>query len=660
MGPKKALEKPTGLQVTAQQSRFHTDLASYERPSTNEILVKNLSISAGARELLSNADLHLHAGRHYVLAGRNGAGKTTLLRAVADGLVPGVPWLLHILLLGQSRAADADQALAALHLHDDAAAPPSVLAHVLGADAARVRLQREEAALSGALEARAAGAAVRAVRALRVERLEERLREARKVAERRSGARGAAARRALNALEVEVAAAAERRDADLAALEPGEVAAETQAAAEMLAEVEGRLEGLGAQAAEAKARTVLRGLGFSAERIDGPFAELSGGWRTRCDLACALAQNPDVLFLDEPTNFLDLPSVIWLENYIKNLEGTTVVVVTHDRDFADAVAEELLVLRNQKLEAFKGNLSLYESERWKRAKWINNMKEAQEKQKAHMEKSISNNIAAAKKQGDDKKLKQAASRRKKLDERMGMQVSAKGHRFKLNRDRAGYLLTTRSDFENVDFDPPVRLKFPDIPPDLRFPGALVNLEKVSFGYKKSKMVFSDVDLTIHPGERVGICGLNGAGKSTLVSLIAGYGEDGSPAVPTKGTITRHPRAKFARFSQLVVEQLDKSAAENPSVTPLAHLIDISSGQLDNQSARGLLGSLGLQGNVVSDVPIAALSGGQKVRLAFAKLVYQPPHLLILDEVSFSSLNCVSDFSRAGRLRHILTRIRLRD
>jgi len=646
MAPKKALEKPTDLQVTAQQSRFHTDLQSYDRPSTNEILVKNLSLSVGARELLSGATLHLHSGRHYVLAGRNGAGKTTLLRALAAGHVPGVPWALAILLLGQSRDAAADDPLAAedplaaLTLrdddaaNDDAAAAPSVLAHVLRADRPRQRLQREERVLAGALDAKDPAAPVRALRALRLARLEERLREARKIAERRSGARGAAARRALNALEEEVAVARAACDVDLRALAPAELAAETKDAVDMLGEVAARLEAMDAQAAEAKARTVLRGLGFSAERIDGPFAELSGGWRTRCDLACALAQNPDVLLLDEPTNFLDLPSVIWLENYIRNLEGTTVVVVTHDRDFADAVAEELLVLRNQKLEAFKGNLSLYENERWKRAKWINNMKEAQEKQKAHIEKSISNNIAAAKKQGDDKKLKQAASRKKKLDERMGMQVSAKGHRFKLNRDRVGYLLTTHADFENVDFDPPVRLKFPNIPPDLRFPGALVNLEKVSFGYKKSKMVFSDVDLTIHPGERVGICGLNGAGKSTLVSLIAGYGEDGSPAVPTKGTITRHPRAKFARFSQLVVEQLDQFAAENPVVTPLAHLIDISGGQLDNQSARALLGSLGLQGNVVSDIPIAALSGGQKVRLAFAKLVYQPPHILILDEVSF--------------------------
>lgn len=630
MPPKKSLEKPTTLQITAQQSRFHTDLLSYDVPSTKEILVKNLSISLGQKEVLSSADLHLKDGKHYVLVGRNGVGKSTLLKAIADGMIPGIPWLLNILVLGQSRELGLDEAVGGLGVQDK---DEIVLQHVLRADQLRERLLREARVLGDALESKDPALPVQAYRRLSHERLEKRLQEARKIAERRSGARGATARRVLNSMEEEVAASEERMRADLTSLDTGIVASETKAAVDMLSEVSSQLERMDAEAAEAKARIVLLGLGFSKERIEGPVAELSGGWRTRCDLACALAQKPDVLFLDEPTNFLDLPSVIWLEQYLKNLEDTTVVVVTHDRDFADAAAEELLVLRNQKIEVFRGNLSLYESERWKKAKWMNSMREAQEKQKAHMEKTISNNIAAAKKQGDDKKLKQAVSRKKRLNERMGMQVNEKGHRFKLSRDMGGYHLSNRADFENVDFDPPVRLKFPPVPPDLRFPGALVHLEKVAFGYKKNKPIFIDVDLTIYLGERVGICGLNGSGKTTLLNLIVGTAEDGSSASPTSGTIARHPRAKFARFSQLVVEQLDSFAAENPMTSALAHLIDVSGGTLDNQTARGLLGSLGLQGPVVSDIPIAALSGGQKVRLAFAKLVYQPPHMLVLDEVS---------------------------
>jgi ATP-binding cassette subfamily F protein 3 len=399
---------------------------------------------------------------------------------------------------------------------------------------------------------------------------------------------------------------------------------------------------MNAAAASAKARTVLLGLGFPVEKIDDSTSKLSGGWRTRCDLACALCQTSDVLFLDEPSNFLDLPSIIWLQDYIKTMTVTTVVVVTHDRDFADAVGEELLVLRNQKLERFRGNLSTYESERMKRAKWLTEMKEAQDKQKKHMEGSVQNAINAAKRTGDDKKLKQAASRQKRIDERMGMQVNSKGHRFKLNRDRGGFQDSTRAVIEIPDFDPLVRMVFPKIDVDLRFPGAIVNLEKVSFSYpaakgkKRGPEILKDINLTIHPGERVGICGLNGSGKTTLISLIVGT-EEGSNEVgglnPTSGTVTRHPRAKFARFSQQVVEELEDFGRENKEVSALRHLMDISEGKLDEKDARGVLGGLGLQGRIASDVPIFALSGGQKVRVALAKLIWSPVSIFVLDEVT---------------------------
>lgn len=112
---------------------------------------------------------------------------------------------------------------------------------------------------------------------------------------------------------------------------------------------------MGSSGAEAKARSVLVGLGFSEEGLDQPMGQISGGWKTRCSLACALCQSADLLLLDEPTNFLDLPSIIWLENFINSLApSVTVLVVSHDRAFADAVANELLVMRNLQLERFKG------------------------------------------------------------------------------------------------------------------------------------------------------------------------------------------------------------------------------------------------------------------------------------------------------------------
>jgi ATP-binding cassette subfamily F protein 3 len=385
-----------------------------------------------------------------------------------------------------------------------------------------------------------------------------------------------------------------------------------------------------ANAAESRARTVLLGLGFPLDKIDDSMSKLSGGWRTRCDLACALCQKVDILFLDEPTNFLDLPSVIWLQDYINGpaLEDTTVVVVTHDRDFADAVAQELLILRHKKIERFKGNLSTYEREKIKKIRYLSTMSEAKDKQKAHIEQSIKNNINAAKRSGDDKKLKQAAMRQKKLDERWGMEVSAKGGRWKLNRDHAGYHGSLRAAIEIPDFDAIPRIKLPMLPPDLRFPGALVNLEKVSYGYsKKGPVVVNEVDLTIYQGNRIGLCGLNGSGKTTLVSLIDGT------ANATKGSITRHSRVQISRFSQLSVEELDAVCVATPNITALQHLIEFAGSKLEEKDGWAILGSLGLGTPAINSIPLMALSGGQKVRLALAKKVYTAPHLLILDEVT---------------------------
>ena len=394
---------------------------------------------------------------------------------------------------------------------------------------------------------------------------------------------------------------------------------------------------MGASSAEAQARSVLLGLGFSEEAIDQPMMKLSGGWQTRCSLASALCQSADLLLLDEPTNFLDLPSIIWLENYIQKISSSiTVLVVTHDRAFADSVADELLVMRNLGLERFRGNLSAYELERMKEYKYLTRMQDALDKKKKHMEKSVENNVKAAKRTGDDKKLKQAASRKKKLEERTGMEVSAKGTRFKLHRDLGGFHLTNRDAIEIPDFDPPVRFSVPVTPTDLRFPGALLSMEKVSYAYpqKKKSLVLQEVDLTVHIGERVGICGRNGSGKTTLVSLaMAGADGSSSSIKPAAGSVIRHTRAKFGLYSQQSAEQLNKIAAENPQLTALSHLLEYAGGELGEKDARTVLGNVGLTGKTASDIPIALLSGGQKVRLAVAKLLWNPPHLLILDEVT---------------------------
>jgi ATP-binding cassette subfamily F protein 3 len=593
-------------------------------------MVKDLSISVSNRELLSRTKLHLVEARHYVLVGRNGTGKSTLLKALGDGLIPGIPWSTRILLLGQTSEHSLEDEVEGLSVKDR-----TVLEHVIQSDRVRERYTREAKVLSEAIEnSTDPMAPVRAYRSVTHERLALQLKEGHRIAERRSGARGKQARKDLIKLEERFEESKQRLEETENDVDPTKLSEETQAVADMLISVQASLELMDAAGAEAKARIVLLGLGFKDDRIDKPMSELSGGWRTRCDLACALTQYADVLLLDEPTNFLDLPSVIWLQDYIRNLKGTTVLVTTHDRDFGDAVTEELILLRNQTLETFRGNLSLYERERWKKTKWMIKMKDAQDKQKKHMEKTIAGNVKAARDKGDDKKLKQAASRKKKLDERMGMQVGLKGGRFKLNRDLGGYHLSNRAEIEVPDFDPPAQLTFPKQPPDLRFPGALVSMEKVSFAYpgRKKTPILSDIDLTIHPGARVGLAGLNGSGKTTLVSLIMGAG-DSQGLLPSFGTISRHARVRIGRFSQQSVEDISAMASSQPQLTALRHIMEAAGSDMQEKEARGLLGGLGLHGPTVSDVPLVLLSGGQKVRVALAELLWPPPQLLILDEVT---------------------------
>jgi ATPase subunit of ABC transporter with duplicated ATPase domains len=614
------------ITVTAQQSRYALD--ALDAPASKEILIKDLSIAVSNRELLSHALLHLVEGRHYVLVGRNGTGKSTLLKAMGDGLIPGIPWSTRILLLGQTRDPTLEDELVNLKVEEK-----TVLQHVVQSDRVRERYMREAKVLGDAIDHQSDSMApVRAYRKLSYERLMVQLKEAHRIAERRSGARGKLARKELIKFEERVEESKAKLEQDESEIDPSHLSAETQAAADMFTSIQTTLELMDASEAEAKARRVLLGLGFKDDKIDKPMSELSGGWKTRCDLACALTQYADVLLLDEPTNFLDLPSIIWLQDYIRNLKDTTVLITTHDRAFGDAVAEELILLRHQVLERFRGNLSLWERERYKKARYMTKMKEAQDKQKKHMEKTVQNNIKAAREKGDDKKLKQAASRKKKLDERMGIEVGLKGGRFKLNRDLGGYHLSNRAQIEIPDFDPPVKMDIPRQPPDLRFPGSLVSLEKVSFSYpgRKRVAILNDIDLTIHPGARVGLAGLNGSGKTTLVSLIMGSGDDALDGLaPTKGSITRHSRAKFGRFSQQSVEELTAIATQNPKLTALSHLMEVGGGDMEEKEARQILGSLGLQGQVASDVPLALLSGGQKVRLALGKLLWPPPQLLIL-------------------------------
>ena len=425
---------------------------------------------------------------------------------------------------------------------------------------------------------------------------------------------------------------------------------ETQAASDLLVELQTQLEPTRIAEIESKARSILSGLGFPKPIMEKSVSTLSGGWQMRTNLASVLLQPTDILILDEPTNFLDLLGIIWLQRFLLQFREApsppTIVLVSHDRDFINTVCQELIILKDQELTYFRGDLITYDASIRDKKLYLGRMRDAQEKQKAHIQQTIQQNIKQGKAAGDDNRLRQAKSRQKKLDNRMGMEKSASGGRFKLNRDLEGYHLKARAEIDVPVDEKGVSILLPEAP-DLRFPGPLVSLEKVTFKYpilKKTEpllpIVLQDIDLTIHMGDRIGVVGLNGCGKSTLIKIIT------DAIKPNKGTVTRHPRLRLGYYSQHAVENLQALGRSEAELTALSLLTRDVEGALDEGELRGLLGSLGLPGRTASDVPLTKLSGGQLVRLGLARLLWMYPQLLVLDEITthldFHTVTAIGD------------------
>ncbi|GAB1316640.1 ABC transporter domain-containing protein [Madurella fahalii] len=671
-----AAESVSTILVSCKQTRFHIESPNYRELDIEGL---NITVTSGTRttgkgkakskaaaegtEILSNAKLRLKAGSRYALVGRNGSGKSTLLRAIAEKLIPGIPEETRVSILQQTNISDANS--------DDLPASgsgdkdgPTVLEHVVDKATAKSELEREIKSLSAGVNSTDPYGALRALRKLRHERMQKRLFVLDKDARLRSGARGLQARKALVEYEKLVAQSAALNDQPADDISSETLQTETQEAADVLADLELQVEPSRMADIESSAKKILTGLGFTEAYMSKPAGSLSGGWRMRSSLAAALLQETDILILDEPTNFLDLLGIIWLQRYLQSLEDLdtppTLILVSHDRDFASSVCTDLLIVKDKALTYFHGDLPTYESSQAEKKQYLAKMKEAQDKQKAHMQESIRQNLVQGRKNDDQNKIRQAKSRQKRLDDRMGMQVNERGGRFKLNRDLAGYHYSAREEIDIPQDERPVAIALPD-PPDLRFPGALISLEGVTFRYPPARKgvpppppTLQDITLTVSPGDRIGILGLNGAGKSTLIRLlVSDPSQPQQPTHPTtssslvKGTITHHPRLKLSYYSQHAVANLQSLALSRPALTPLALLTEetaaaaasssssstTSSSELSEGDLRGLLATLGLPGRLASDVPVAKLSGGQLVRLELARLLWRRPGCLVLDEVT---------------------------
>ncbi|MFK3972615.1 ATP-binding cassette domain-containing protein [Pseudomonas sp. NPDC087358] len=332
--------------------------------------------------------------------------------------------------------------------------------------------------------------------------------------------------------------------------------------------------------ADARARKLLAGLGFTNEQMERQVASFSGGWRMRLNLAQALMCPSDLLLLDEPTNHLDLDAILWLEDWLKSYQGT-LLLISHDRDFLDAVVDHVAHVEQKKITLYRGGYSAFERARAERLAQQQQAYDKQQAQRAHMEKFITRFKAQA------TKAKQAQSRIKAL-ERM-------------------------EELSAAHVDSPFDFTFRE---SSKISSPLLDLSEARLGYG-DKTVLSKVKLQLTPGARIGLLGPNGAGKSTLIKNLAGELE------PLSGRMVRGENTVVGYFAQHQLDSLDAKAS------PLLHLQRIAPTERE-QALRDFLGGFDFRGARL-DEPVLNFSGGEKARLALALIAWDKPNLLLLDE-----------------------------
>ncbi|QRG40603.1 hypothetical protein FDK38_005082 [Candidozyma auris] len=587
------------IAVTSESSRFHNETLE---TLSKDVHLKKVSISVGLKDLLLDADVRLNHGTKYGLIGPNGCGKTTLMKCLGYKRVPGLADNLRILYVEQLPVESTSK---------------SVLETVLAADKDRVKLSSLLSTLEAALSSADPLKIKQAIKQVKLEQQKANLAAAQKTATERTGARGHRARKALVEQESLVA--------ELEALSLDEVVDsntdEAFLAQEMALQLSEQLKGYDSEEVlRSKAAKILKGLGYSDKKMQQPPRVLSEGWRIRASLAAALLLQPDILLLDEPTNHLDLPTVLWLQNYLRDLEDVTLVVVSHNRAFLNEVAEETIVCKKQSLEYYDGNYDEYMENFQNRQSFLRAKADANRKKKEALEHSIEKGLNSAKKNGDDKSVQRMAARKKKLD-RIGMDVNSKGHKYKLNRDRAGYHENFLEEVEVEDIVEPDHWNVAP-PPPMRYSGDLLVTSNVGYKYPEGDVIFGRVSFSIAQRARIALIGANGTGKSTLIKLLTGK------ILPSVGHIDRPGNPTIGTFDQFNAEVF--LAEYSSEATPLSVFMKKYPNGKESHY-RGHMGKFGLRGSTAIK-PLATLSGGEMARLKLALNFFESsPNLLILDE-----------------------------
>jgi len=357
---------------------------------------------------------------------------------------------------------------------------------------------------------------------------------------------------------------------------------QNEKAAKELAAVFAKLEEIDADRAESKAATILSGLGFT-KRMQGMCTkEFSGGWRMRLALARALFTQPDLLLLDEPTNMLDIKAIIWLEQYLQSWP-TTLIVISHDFSFLDAVANMIFHLHSQKIDTYRGDFVTFLKSKTDKLKAQQSEYEAQQAERAHIQAFID--------------------------------------RFRVNANRAALvqskikMLERMPVLREVVAEKEVVFKFPEADNNLAPP--ILRLEEVTFHYSAECPMFNKIDISADMESRICLVGENGAGKSTLLKLLIKELE------PVEGYSFHHRHLRVGYFSQHFVDQLTMDDS------PVTFMMSQFPGT-DAEHCRRLIGRFGLSGEIAMR-PISTLSGGQKSRVAFAVLCAKEPNFIVLDE-----------------------------
>jgi len=388
-------------------------------------------------------------------------------------------------------------------------------------------------------------------------------------------------------------------------------AAEAAGDGEAMAHAHLALDEAGAFDAPARAQALLLGLGFRSDQLDAPVNSFSGGWRMRLQLARALMCPADLLLLDEPTNHLDLDALVWLEAWLKRFEGT-MIVISHDREFLDAITRVTVHLEDQTLTRYTGNYSAFEEMRAERLSQAAAAYGKQQERIAHLQRFIDRFKAKA------SKAKQAQSRVKALArmEKLAPVLTSSDFEFEFREPQSLPNPMLAFDALSCGYMAPPVAGYGDTPPK----GAATGLGRPGAG-GVAHAIISGINRSVLAGQRIGILGANGQGKSTLVKTIA------HALPPLAGTMTEGKGLVIGYFAQqeLDVLQLDDG--------PLMHMVRLARdvgppGR--EQELRDFLGQFRFTGAMVNQA-VGSLSGGEKARLVLAMLVWQRPNLLLLDE-----------------------------